>query len=50
MKKNTLSLVLASALFSMTAAQASEFNGGYVGGKVGYNNNSPTTTNTSNAA
>lgn len=50
MKKNTLSLVLASALLSMTAAQASEFNGGYVDGKVGYNNNSPATTATSNAA
>lgn len=35
MKKNTMSIALASALFAMTAAQASEFKGVYVGAQVG---------------
>ncbi|HEX5337360.1 MAG TPA: outer membrane beta-barrel protein [Gallionella sp.] len=37
MKKNTISIALAAALLSMTAAQASEFSGGWVGGKIGNN-------------
>lgn len=37
MKKSTMTIALAAALLSMTAAQASEFGGGYVGGKIGVN-------------
>ena len=37
MKKSTMTIALAAALLSMTAAQASEFGGGYVGGKIGAN-------------
>lgn len=37
MKKSTMTIALATALLSMTAAQASEFGGGYVGGKIGAN-------------
>lgn len=48
MKKNTMSIALAAALLSMTAANASEFKGAYVGGNIGYNKNTPTTTATSN--
>lgn len=40
MKKNTMSVVLASALLAMTAAHASEFTGGYVGADVGRDNSS----------
>ena len=32
-----MTIALAAALLSMTAAQASEFGGGYVGGKIGAN-------------
>jgi outer membrane protein OmpA-like peptidoglycan-associated protein len=42
MKKNTMSIALAAALLSMTAAQASEFKGANVGVDVGYNTNSKT--------
>ncbi|MDD2915923.1 MAG: OmpA family protein [Gallionella sp.] len=37
MKKSTLAISLAGALSAMTAVQASEFEGGYVGGKIGVN-------------
>lgn len=37
MKKSTMSIALATALLSMAAAQASEFSGGWIGGKVGSN-------------
>lgn len=37
MKKSTISISLAAVLLSMTAAQASEFGGGYVGAKIGAN-------------
>jgi outer membrane immunogenic protein len=45
MKKSTMSIALATALLSMTAVNASEFKGGYVGGKLGFNTNSPVVTN-----
>ena len=48
MKKSTMAIALAAALLSMTAAQASEFGGSYLDGKIGYNTNSPATTSTSN--
>ncbi len=48
MKKCTMSIVLAAALLSMTAAQSSEFNGAYLGGKIGYNTTSPGTNYISN--
>lgn len=37
MKKTTMSVALATALLSMSLAQASEFDGLYIGGKVGQN-------------
>lgn len=37
MKKTTMSVALAAALFSISSAQASEFDGLYIGGKVGQN-------------
>ena len=37
MKKITMTVALAVASLGMTAAQASEFDGGYVGGKIGVN-------------
>ncbi len=37
MKMSTISIVLAAALLSMTAVQASEFSGGFLGAKVGSN-------------
>ncbi len=37
MKKSTLTLALAVALLSVSAAQASEFSGGWIGAKVGNN-------------
>lgn len=37
MKKSTISIALAAALLSVSAAQASEFDGFYIGGKVGVN-------------
>lgn len=37
MKKSTMAITLAVALLCMAAAQADEFDGGYVGGKIGVN-------------
>lgn len=37
MKKSTIGVVLAAALLGTTMVQASEFDGGYVGGKIGAN-------------
>lgn len=37
MKKSTMVIALAVASLGMTAAQAGEFDGGYVGGKIGVN-------------
>ena len=37
MKKSTMAITLAVALMGMAAAQAGEFDGGYVGGKIGVN-------------
>jgi len=37
MKKITMTITLATALLNVTAAQASEFDGGYIGGKIGVN-------------
>src|SRR5450830_682420 len=48
MKKSTMAIALAAALLSMTAAQAIEFGGAYLDGKIGYNKNSPDTQSTSN--
>lgn len=46
--KKIISTVMVIALASTVTAQASEFAGGYLGGKVGYNKNSPATSSTSN--
>ncbi len=40
MKRTTLSIALAMAVLAMSAAQASEFKGAYIGADVGYNTNS----------
>jgi Outer membrane protein beta-barrel domain len=48
MKKCTMAIAVAAALLSMTAAQASEFSGAYISGKIGYNTSSPTTNHTMN--
>jgi OmpA-OmpF porin, OOP family len=48
MKKSTISITLAAALLSVAAAQASDFKGGYLGGKIGHNTNTPETNATSN--
>src|SRR5450755_2351345 len=40
MKKSTMAIALAAALLSMTAAQAIEFGGAYLDGKIGYNKTS----------
>jgi opacity protein-like surface antigen len=48
MKKCTMAIAVAAALLSMTAAQASEFSGAYISGKIGYNTSSPTTNHTIN--
>lgn len=48
MKKSTMAIAVAAALLSMTAAQASEFNGAYLGGKIGYNTSSPATNHSIN--
>lgn len=48
MNKIITSTVMAIALTGITTAQASEFDGGYLGGKIGYNKNSPATSTTSN--
>lgn len=50
MKMNTMSIALAAALLSMSAANASEFKGAYVGANIGYNKNTPTSALTSNKA
>lgn len=41
MNKCTMVIAVTAALLGMTAAQASEFSGAYLGGKVGYNMSSP---------
>ena len=48
MQKNMVGISCAIALFGITAAQASDFDGGYLGGKIGYNKNKPETSATSN--
>ena len=48
MKRCTMSIALVAALLSVTVAQAGEFSGAYVGGKIGYNNNTPTSSATYN--
>ena len=48
MQKNMVGISCAIALFGIAAAQASDFDGGYLGGKVGYNKNKPETSATSN--
>ena len=48
MNKIIISTAMVIALASTATAQASEFTGGYLGGKIGYNKNSPTTISTSN--
>jgi outer membrane immunogenic protein len=48
MKKSTMAITVAAALLSMTAVQASEFSGAYLGAKVGYNTSSPATNHTVN--
>ena len=50
MKNNSMCFALVFALLSVASAQASEFEGGYLGGKIGYNTNNPATDNTSNEA
>ncbi len=47
MKRSMTILALATVLSGATAVQASEFKDGYVGGKIGYNRNSPDSTSTS---
>lgn len=37
MKKNTMTIALAAALLSVSTAHASEFSGGWIGGKIGSN-------------
>jgi len=49
MKKSSISIALAAALFSMATAQASEFDGGWIGGKIGNNRSSLTALDTKNA-
>lgn len=49
MKKTTLSIALAAALFGSAAVQASEFDGGWIGGKVGSNRSDVTGTPAVNA-
>lgn len=49
MKKTTLSIALAAALLGATAAQASEFDGGWVGAKIGSNRSGMTGVDSQNA-
>lgn len=49
MKKSTMTIALATMLLSMTAAQAGEFDGGWVGGKIGSNRSNVTGLDTKNA-
>lgn len=46
MKKSTMTIALAAALLSVSAVQASEFDGFYIGGKVGLNKSDITGVNT----
>lgn len=46
MKKSTMTIALAAALLSVSAVQASEFDGFYIGGKVGLNKSDITGANT----
>lgn len=49
MNKNTISITLATILLTaITAAQASNFKGAYLGVKIGQNTNNPDTNSTSN--
>jgi len=50
MKNNSMCFALVFALSGVASAQASEFEGGYLGGKIGYNTSKPTTDYTSNQA
>ncbi len=50
MKKNVIGMALAAALLSMTAVQADEFDGGWVGAKAGNNRSSMTGLERKNAA
>lgn len=49
MKKNTVHIVLAAALLNMAAAQADEFDGSWVGGKIGSNRSGMTGVDRRNA-
>lgn len=49
MKKTSISLFVCAALFSAQAYSADEFNGAYVGGKLGVNSANSTSTNTKTA-
>lgn len=49
MKKTTLSIALAAALLGAAAAQASEFDGGWVGAKIGSNRSGMTGVDTQSA-
>jgi len=49
MKKNTIIIALATVLLSMAAAQAGEFDGSWVGGKIGSNRSNATGLDTKNA-
>lgn len=50
MKLSTLSMAVASALLGTVVAHASEFSGSYLGGRIGYNENRPATSTTSDKA
>ncbi|MBY0577007.1 MAG: OmpA family protein [Gallionellaceae bacterium] len=49
MKQTGISIALTAALFSMTAAQAGEFDGSWLGGKIGSNRSNVTTLDTKSA-
>jgi len=49
MKKHTLHIALAAALSTMTAAQADEFSGSWLGGKIGSNRSDVTALDTKSA-
>lgn len=49
MKKSTINMALLTALLGMGAAQASEFDGGWIGGKIGSNRSNVTGLDTRNA-
>jgi outer membrane immunogenic protein len=48
MTKDRIRIIFVAALLSLPAAEASDFEGAYVGGKIGYNTNSPSSGSTSN--